>query len=179
MFAGEIILSALFDGIVAAVAATGFAFLCNSPRKAVPFSALLAAIGHGLRYYMMNFQGFHIGLSTLTASFCIGLLAMFFAKKLKCPAEVISFPSLLPMIPGMYAYSTILAFAAFAKSDNLDMAIQQELLINIFRNGFTTLSVTMALSVGVILPLLIFYEQSFTMTRLKKLAGKKSRNPNI
>lgn len=173
MMTSEIILSALTDGVVAAVAATGFAFLCNSPRKAVAVSAFLAAVGHGLRFYMMNFQGFHIGLSTLTAAFCIGLFAMVFAKLLQCPAEVISFPALLPMIPGMYAYSTILAFAAFAKSDSLPMQAQQELLINLFRNGFTTLSVTMALAVGVILPLLIFYEQSFTMTRLKKFKHKK------
>lgn len=167
------VLSVLLDGAVAAIAATGFAFLCNSPRKAVPVSAFLAAVGHAIRYYMMTYQNFHIGMSTLTASFFIGILAMFFAKRLGCPAEVLSFPSLLPMIPGMFAYRTILAFADFAKSSDMDIAVQQTAIVEIFRNGMTTVSVTMALAIGVTLPLLIFYEQSFTMTRLKKFRGKK------
>lgn len=168
----EMILSALLDGLFAAIAATGFAFLCGSLRKAVPFSALLAAFGHALRYYLMTYQGFYIGISTLIASFFIGLFAMYFAKKLSCPAEVLSFPALLPMIPGMYAYSTILAFADFAKSESMSIAAQQEIIVNIFQNGLTTVSVTMALALGVSIPLLIFYKQSFTMTRLKRFRGK-------
>lgn len=42
------------DGAFAAIAAIGFAIISNPPRKAILISALLAAIGHGLRYFLMH-----------------------------------------------------------------------------------------------------------------------------
>ena len=40
----------LVDGALAAVAAIGFAVISNPSRQAIAVSALLAAIGHGLRF---------------------------------------------------------------------------------------------------------------------------------
>ena len=51
---GELIGQLLADGIFAAVASIGFAVISNPPRKAIFISALLAAIGHALRYYLLN-----------------------------------------------------------------------------------------------------------------------------
>ena len=114
------------------------------------------------------------GLSVLfdgfLAAFTIGMGSMWFAKLIHCPAEVFSFPSLLPMIPGMYAYKTILALIRFMKND--DPLVLQQLIVEIFRNGLTALFVLFALVIGVSLPLFIFYKQSFMMTRL--LHRKKS-----
>ena len=44
----------LLDALFAAFAAIGFAIISNPPRKAILISALLAAIGHGLRYFLMH-----------------------------------------------------------------------------------------------------------------------------
>ena len=80
--------------------------------------------------------------------------------------EVISFTALLPMVPGMFAYKTILSFVNFADSDILEE--KQALIVAIFDNGTATFTIITALAVGVTIPLLIFYEKSFTMTRRKK-----------
>ena len=153
-------LSVLFDGFLAAIAAIGFAVISNPPKKAVFIAALLAAVGHACRYYLLH----------QTPAFTIGMGSMWFAKLIHCPAEVFSFPSLLPMIPGMYAYKTILALIRFMKND--DPLVLQQLIVEIFRNGLTALFVLFALVIGVSLPLFIFYKQSFMMTRL--LHRKKS-----
>ena len=101
----EFIQAIIYDGLFAAVAAIGFAIISNPPRKALAISAFLAAVGHGLRYFLLHTEMFTMDIAT--ASFCaavsIGLLAIPFAKFIHCPAEVFSFPSLLPMIPGMFA----------------------------------------------------------------------------
>lgn len=68
------------------------------------------------------------------------------------------------MIPGMYAYKSVLALIRFMKSD--DETVMQQLIVEIFRNGLTALFVMFALVVGVSLAMFIFYKQSFTMTRL-------------
>lgn len=156
--------SVLFDGLFAAVAAIGFAVISNPPKKAVLVTALLAAVGHACRYYLLHQTPLDLTSSTLIAAFIIGMGSMLFAKMIHCPAEVFSFPSLLPMVPGMYAYKTILALIRFMKND--DPQILQQLIVEIFRNGLTSLFVLLALVIGVSLPLFIFYKQSFMMTRL-------------
>ena len=106
----------LLDGVFAAVAAIGFSVISNPPKQAIFISALLAAIGHGLRFYLLHYMDVPLIPATLVAAFTIGMFSIFFARLIHCPAEVFSFPSLLPMIPGMYAYKTILAFIRFMNS---------------------------------------------------------------
>ena len=88
------------------------------------------------------------------------------ANKLRCSMEVVSFPALLPMIPGLYAYETILSIVKYSQA--VTITDKQEIIISIFDNGISTVSIITSLAVGVTIPLLIFYEKSFTMTRQKK-----------
>ncbi|MGL4293789.1 MAG: threonine/serine exporter family protein [Bacteroidales bacterium] len=158
----------LLDGLLAAVAAIGFAIISNPPRQAILISAFLAAVGHGTRYFLMHCPGieYPITAASFIAAFLIGLLSIPFARKIHCPAEVFSFPSLLPMIPGMFAYKTVLGLTKFLHaSGNADSTIY---LVDFFRNGFTTIFVLFALVVGVAIPIFIFHRQSFSMTRSHK-----------
>lgn len=152
------------DGFFAAIAAIGFAVISNPPKSAVAIAALLAAIGHACRFYLLHHTPLDLTSSSLIAAFTIGLLSMPAARIIHCPSEVFSFPALLPMIPGMYAYKTVLALIRFMKND--DEAVLRRLIVEIFRNGLTTLFVMFALVIGVSLAMFIFYKQSFTMTRL-------------
>ena len=47
----------LTDGIFAAVAAIGFGAISDPPLRAFPSIALLAAIGHALRFCLMTYLG--------------------------------------------------------------------------------------------------------------------------
>lgn len=161
----ELIISVILDGLFAAVAAIGFAVISNPPRKAILGCAILAAVGHGLRYFLLNHLGVDISTASLFAAFSIGLLSLWFARRIHCPAEVFAFPSLLPMIPGMYAYKTILALMKFL-TDAPAGAKSAELITEIFRNGLTTVFVLFALVIGVALPIFLFHKQSYMMTRL-------------
>ena len=149
----DLVLSVLLDGIFAAIAAIGFAVISNPPRKAILISALLAAVGHALRFYLLNHTALGLIPSTLCASFTIGLFSIYFARLIHCPAEVFSFPSLLPMIPGMYAYKTILALIRFMRTED------EEILPNLIA------FVLAVLAIGVSLPLFIFHKQAISMTR--------------
>lgn len=164
----NLITSVLLDGLFAAIAAAGFAIISNPPRKAILISALLAAVGHSLRYYLLNHTSLELVTSTLLAAFTIGMFSMWFAKLIRCPAEVFSFPSLLPMIPGMYAYKTVLGLIRFMGCKQEDLLYHY--IVDIFRNGLTSVFVLFALVIGVSLPLFIFHKQSFMMTRILKKA---------
>jgi len=158
----EMIRLMLIDGLLAAIAAIGFAVISNPPRNAIFVSAILAALGHSLRFYLIK-SGLDISLSTFVAATFIGLLSMLFARIIRCPAEVFSFPSLLPMIPGMFAYRTILTLIRFMQST--DVVKAQGFMLDFFHNGLTTLFILLALVVGVSLPILFFPKLSFSVTR--------------
>ena len=158
----EMIRLLLYDGVLAAIAAIGFAVISNPPRKAIFVSAILAALGHSLRFFLIK-SGLDISLSTFVAATFIGLLSIVFARIIHCPAEVFSFPSLLPMIPGMFAYRTILSVIRFMQSS--DIVKSQHFLMDFFHNGMTTLFILLALVVGVSLPILFFPKLSFSVTR--------------
>ena len=161
----DIIIAVILDGIFAAVAAIGFAVISNPPRKALLGCAILAAVGHGLRYFLINQLGLDITTASLFAAFSIGLLSLWFADRIHCPAEVFAFPSLLPMIPGMFAYKTILGLMKFLTTPAAETQ-NAEIIADIMRNGLTTLFVLFALVLGVALPMFLFHKQSYMMTRL-------------
>lgn len=162
MMTTELIRLILLDAVMAAIAAIGFAVISNPSRKAVFVSAFLAAIGHSLRFFLIK-SGLEISLATFVAAITIGLMSVFFAKLIHCPAEVFSFPSLLPMIPGMFAYRTILSIIRFMQSSNTVQS--QGFLLDIFHNGLTTMFILLALVIGVSLPVLLFPKYSFSVTR--------------
>lgn len=60
----------------------------------------------------------HIVVATALAAFVVGLLAVIISPVAKVPAETCVYPSLLPMIPGIYAYKSFggLAMCLFGAS---------------------------------------------------------------
>ena len=67
------------DAILAAIAAIGFGAISRIPRRAYLWCGLIAAIGHSIRFLLMNpdVGGLHILLATAMASIIIGTLAVF------------------------------------------------------------------------------------------------------
>ena len=96
----------LSDGFFAAVAAIGFRAISDPPMRAFPVIALLAAVGHALRFVLMQ-GGVDIATASLCASVVIGVGSLLLGGRIRCPMTVLFIPALLPMIPGMYAYKTV------------------------------------------------------------------------
>src|SRR5574344_672449 len=102
-----ILLDILFDGVFAAVAAIGFGAISDPQMRAFPSIALLAAIGHALRFCLINYAGLDIATGSLFASFAIGMGSLALGKRIYCPMTVLYIPALLPMVPGMFAYKIV------------------------------------------------------------------------
>lgn len=157
-------LDLLRDALLAAMAAVGFGAVSDPPKRAFLRIALLAAVGHALRFYMMNYSGFDIVTSSFVAAFVVGLGAVWVGKHIYCPSSVLFIPALLPMIPGMYAYRTAYAMILFVQ--NLSNPAVQDCYLNmLFYNGLVTVGVVFMLGVGGTLPMVIFTRRAFAMTR--------------
>lgn len=157
------VLQILADGLLAAVAGTGFGAISNPPRIALKYCGLIAALGHMTRYCLINIGGVHIVPASLSGAFVVGLLAIICAKRVKCPPETFAFPALLPMIPGIYAYKTVQAFL-------LALTASGEEQFNHFlyiceSNGIICSFVIIGMVVGLLIPIYIFKRISFSVTK--------------
>lgn len=153
------------DALFAAIAAIGFAAISRPPRRAYLWCALIAAVGHSTRFLLMQAlsPGMHIVIATTLASFVIGILAVLISPKAHVPAETCLFPSLLPMIPGMYAYRTFggLAMCLFGSTEQ---SFSHSFLL-FANNGLTCFFILLGMAVGATVPIFLFPDISFRATR--------------
>lgn len=152
----------LCDGFFAAVAAIGFSSISNPPRQAFSYCAMLAAIGHMLRL-LLTMANIHIIFASLVGATSIGILAVMCAPRIKCPPETLSFPALLPMIPGMYAYRTVQGLVlclVHKEEESFD-----HFLYLFSYNGFTCTFIVIAMVIGVTIPIFVFKNISFSATK--------------
>lgn len=153
----------LEDCFFAAIAAIGFGSISNVPVKAFSGCAILAAAGHGTRTLLMGQFGVSIILASLIGGLVIGFLSIPVSTRWKAPAESMSFPALLPMIPGMYAYRTIQAFLACVQPASESDFIHYLYLLNY--NGFVCSLIILLMFLGVTVPIFCFKRYSFSATR--------------
>lgn len=155
----------LQDALFAAIAAIGFSAISNPPRNAYIYCALIAAIGHSARFILMQPQiaAMSIVPASVISAFIIGTLAVALSPVAKTPAETFLFPSLLPMIPGIYAYKTFggLAMCLLHGSEaNFD-----HYFYLFAYNGMICLGVILGMVVGSTIPIFIMKKISFQATR--------------
>ncbi|MDE6297586.1 MAG: threonine/serine exporter family protein [Muribaculaceae bacterium] len=163
----DIIWEIIKDGFFAAIAAIGFSAISRPPKQAYLWCALIAATGHSFRFLLMQTEGFHlhIVLATTLASFLIGIMAVLLSPRTKVPAETYLFPSLLPMIPGIYAYKTItgLVMCMYQSSETV---FEKDFYL-FASNGLTCFFILLGMAIGATIPIFMLKRISFQATRHK------------
>ena len=161
----DILVNILEDGFFAAIAAIGFSSISNTPRRAYLTCALIAATGHAIRYVLTlpELGGLHIIAASTVAAFAIGMLAVLFASRIQCPAEVCFFPALLPLIPGMYACRVVEGLLSCLYHTQ-EEAFSHYFYLFAF-NGLTCAFIILGMVVGATVPVFLLKKLSFTATR--------------
>lgn len=140
-----------------AVAATGFAFLFNAPKRSLPAIALLGFLGGLCKLVLIHWQTSPILAAFVTASL-IGILALQAAHIIHAPQTVLAIPSVIPLVPGTYTYKMMLGLISLTGS--LEAEESLKILSETVKNGLTAVLITLGLSVGVAIPLLISRKNS-------------------
>jgi len=159
-----IVLEIVLDGLFAATAAIGFGAISDPPKRAFPMIALLAAIGHAIRFSLMKYGDIDIASASLVAGFTIGMGSLWLGRKVRCPMPVLYIPALLPMIPGIYAYRSIFSLVMLLQSLH-DTVAQLHFMQEFFRNAIVALSVIFMLAAGATFPIFVFKHRAFSLTR--------------
>lgn len=99
-------------------ATLSFTLIMNAPKRTLVLSSFTAAIGYLIYEYFIKkgipMAGFFLGTTF------VAIIGEIFARKLKMPATIFIFPGIIPIVPGLGLYETILAFV----QDDIPLALE-------------------------------------------------------
>lgn len=150
----NLLIGLINDMALAAVPAVGFALVFNVPREALKYCALGGALGHGLRWLLINAGVMRIEWATLVAASVVSLVGVYWARRLRAHPKVFTVAAMIPMVPGVSAFTTLLALAEIERTGLTDALLAQA-----FEHGLRTLFIIAGLSVGLAMPGLLFYRR--------------------
>lgn len=143
----------LEDAFFSALAAMGFAMLFNVPRRTLWGCILCGAIGHACRTLLIEYTTANIVSATLGGSIIVGFLGGWLAERHKAPAPIFTVAGVIPMVPGVFAYNTMLGLIDLVSATPLNgNAILAETSINAVKTAL----ILAALGAGIITPQLLF-----------------------
>lgn len=149
----EFLLALMQDMILAAIPALGFALVFNVPHRALPYCALLGAIGHGSRMAMMT-AGVNIEWSSFIAAILVGMIGIQWSRWYLAHPKVFTVAAVIPMFPGISAYTAMISAVEISH-----FGYSEDLLIQLVTNFLKASFIVGALSIGLSLPGLWLYRK--------------------
>ena len=149
----DFLLALAQDMLLAALPAVGFAMVFNVPQRALPWCALLGAIGHGSRMIMMT-AGFNIEWSTFIASMLAGSIGIQWSRWYLAHPKVFTVAAVIPMFPGISAYTAMISAVKISH-----FGYSEPQMILLLSNFLKASSIVGALSIGLSIPGLWLYRK--------------------
>ena len=118
------------------IATIGFSVFLNAPKSALIPAGLTGGIGWSVYYCLINATNNDILANFLSAAL-VALISEVLARKLKYPAILFVIPGIIPLVPGLGMYNTML----YLVQSNYELAISK---------GANVLFVGGAISLGVL-----------------------------
>jgi uncharacterized membrane protein YjjB (DUF3815 family) len=134
-------------------AATGFGILFNTPTRSL-LSIWIGGFTAGLVKYLLLDPA--IGSGIILSSFLAGMLAAIVALPLaylrKVPQILVALPSIIPLVPGIFAYRAMMGLMKLAKQSGSEYP---SIISDTVYNGVMAFFVIMAITFGLSVPLIL------------------------
>ncbi|MFV0558026.1 MAG: threonine/serine exporter family protein [Enterococcus sp.] len=96
----------LIQIIFSYLSAVSFGVITNVPRRALWACGFTGMIGWMI-FYFINNSRHGLGVANFLAAFVIGVLSIFFSRRLKMPMIIFIIPGIVPLVPGGAAYQAV------------------------------------------------------------------------
>lgn len=172
----DLLLLVLRDFAVAFMVAVCWGILFGTPKKVLVAAGLLGGMGHCLRFIFLQL---HFGLifATLVGSITIGFIGIIAAHRVNNPPVVFTMPACITMIPGMFAYKTMLA--GIKMTDMQTLESDPSILLSMSHNFMLTVSLLFTLAIGICIAALLFRKTSVKeivfAKRIERLTNLRKR----
>lgn len=111
------------DFLACAAAVLFYAIIMSVPKKTLLASSLLGAVGYVV-YRLIYVFGEHDLLGFLAASFIVAAGSEILARKFKAPAALFVLPGIIPLVPGVGLYQTMLCLVRNDMSGFTDAGVR-------------------------------------------------------
>lgn len=146
----ELILQYFLNAIFAAIPAVGFGMVFNVPKHTLIYCAFGGAIAYSSRALLMDF-GMALELATFLASTIVGMVALRWSRKYIIPRPVYTIASIIPLLPGTYAFTAIINLISMNAH-----GVTSELITMFIDNSLKTIIVLGGIGFGLALPSLYY-----------------------
>jgi uncharacterized membrane protein YjjB (DUF3815 family) len=160
-----ILLEILIKSFWAGIAAIGFAILFNVPRRTLFPIWCIGALGGLIKFTAVNYE-IGVVFASFLGAVVVGVVAIQMAHLRNSPPLVFSIPSVIPMVPGVFAYKFMLGAIALTSIENSDAYLRT--LIDTVNNGAKMMFVLIALGTGVAIPMLLTRKESIKKSDFNK-----------
>ncbi|MCA9937590.1 MAG: threonine/serine exporter family protein [Anaerolineales bacterium] len=140
------------DAFWAGVTAVGFAILFSVPRRDLPGAFLTGAAGHCTRALLAQW-GVPLEGATLAGAVVVGVLGNLLAQRLHKPTFVFTVPGVIPMVPGVFAFQTMMGILRVTTAAGGEVS---GVLVDAGINAIHTALLLGALALGISVPRLLF-----------------------
>jgi len=130
-------LTIVLSGAASLVGGCGFAVLYNSANRTVLAVGLLALLGNELRLGLQD-AGAMQPVATFLGALLVGLLAALVRGSLREPRMVLTVPGIIIMVPGSYAFQSVVLFSQGDAMGGLQAAVQAALVVGGMALGLAT-----------------------------------------
>lgn len=152
----DLLIAIIIDAFWSALAAMGFALLFNVPQRALIYCMIGGAIGHALRTVLMSQFGLGIELASLIGATSVGFWGKWCAVRLKMPSMIFAISAVIPMVPGVFAYQTMIGILQITEVSNVEAG---DVLVQASVNAIKTGLILAALGSGIVAPSLLFQRE--------------------
>ncbi len=153
----DFLLAVIRDFSIAFIVACCWGILFGTPKKILFVAGLLGGMGHCIRFVLILLD-MGLILSTLAGSVAVGIIGIFVAHRVNNPPVVFTMPACITMIPGMFAYKTMLA--GIKMSDIETAHADPSILVTMTHNFVLTMSLLFTLAIGISIGVLLFRKSS-------------------
>jgi uncharacterized membrane protein YjjB (DUF3815 family) len=134
----------LEQGFWAFVATFGFGVLFNAPSRVLIYCGLTGAAGHICRRALLM-QGVHPVTATFCGALVVGLLGYIEARHFRMPRLIFTVTGIIPMVPGVPAFETVVYFMRDDILTGIETAVQVALLVGAIGAGLMTARLVLGL----------------------------------
>lgn len=158
------ILTVLFKSFWCGCAAIGFAILFNVPPRSLPAIWIGGATAGLVKFgVLMLSGGVKIVLGSFLASLAVGILSIPIAHLNHVPPMIFAIPSVIPMVPGAFAYRTMLGLMKLAGPMTADYGM---IAAETTQNALRTMFILIAIALGAAVPMHLMRKNSVKHIRL-------------
>jgi len=143
--------------------AIGFGILFNVPPRTLFALWIGGAIGGFLKFTLLQLT-VGVVFASFVGATAVGMLSIPIAHFRHVPPMIFAIPAVIPMIPGVFAYRTMLGLIKLTGAIGPDYTTIMSDTVN---NGVKTLFIIMSLALGVSVPMHVMRQESAKNIRLK------------